>query len=323
MPVLMSVVGALAAVVGFVVVGVGILTGDLALAGMLITAGMTALMGGLILAGLGAVVAELRRVSQALSGRPVVRPIVAASASDAAVAGARPEQTDRIPFPVRQKRAGEQGEPRLADPQANGGAPGTTNRAAAQPPPPDRLRRSFPSLTRPDVMGSTGDVSGGAASAHAKGPLAESVASHDAGEKPAAAPDGGMPATAEPAGVPTHASEQALPLSRSETFDALWPPASRSNKELPLAAKPQSQAPAAAAVPATGSAAMSDLRGAEAGSAEVPAGQTAPVSIVKSGVVDGMAYTLYSDGSIEAQLAQGTIRFRSLNELRMHLENAA
>jgi hypothetical protein len=45
-----------------------------------------------------------------------------------------------------------------------------------------------------------------------------------------------------------------------------------------------------------------------------------PVSILKSGVVDGMAYTLYSDGSIEAQLPSGTLRFASLSELREHLE---
>jgi len=47
-----------------------------------------------------------------------------------------------------------------------------------------------------------------------------------------------------------------------------------------------------------------------------------PVSILKSGVIDGMAYTLYSDGAIEAQLPSGTIRFASINELRMHLEKA-
>jgi hypothetical protein len=43
--------------------------------------------------------------------------------------------------------------------------------------------------------------------------------------------------------------------------------------------------------------------------------------ILKSGVVDGMAYTLYVDGSIEAQLPQGTVRFGSIAELRAHIEN--
>jgi hypothetical protein len=48
-----------------------------------------------------------------------------------------------------------------------------------------------------------------------------------------------------------------------------------------------------------------------------------PVSILKSGVVDGMAYTLYSDGSIEAQLPQGRLRFGSIAELRNHLEQSS
>lgn len=44
------------------------------------------------------------------------------------------------------------------------------------------------------------------------------------------------------------------------------------------------------------------------------------VTILKSGVVDGMAYSLYSDGSIEAQLPEGMMRFGSIGELRAHLD---
>ena len=44
-----------------------------------------------------------------------------------------------------------------------------------------------------------------------------------------------------------------------------------------------------------------------------------PAAILKSGVVDGMGYTLYVDGSIEAELPHGTLRFASINELRDHL----
>ena len=47
------------------------------------------------------------------------------------------------------------------------------------------------------------------------------------------------------------------------------------------------------------------------------------VSVLKSGVVDGMAYTLYSDGSIEAELPQGVLRFGSITELRNHIEQSA
>jgi hypothetical protein len=43
------------------------------------------------------------------------------------------------------------------------------------------------------------------------------------------------------------------------------------------------------------------------------------VSVLKSGVIEGMAYTLYSDGSIEADLPQGMVRFGSIDALRRHL----
>lgn len=56
---------------------------------------------------------------------------------------------------------------------------------------------------------------------------------------------------------------------------------------------------------------------------EMPAEEPRSVPILKSGVVDGMGYTLYVDGSIEAELPQGTLRFASINELRAHLEKAS
>ena len=57
-----------------------------------------------------------------------------------------------------------------------------------------------------------------------------------------------------------------------------------------------------------------DAQGADAYNEPVP------ISVLRSGIVDGMAYTLYSDGSIEAQLPQGILRFGSITELRHHLE---
>ena len=51
-----------------------------------------------------------------------------------------------------------------------------------------------------------------------------------------------------------------------------------------------------------------------------PPAEPRPIAILKSGVIDGMAYTLYTDGSIEAELPQGTMRFGSIDELRAHLE---
>jgi hypothetical protein len=49
-------------------------------------------------------------------------------------------------------------------------------------------------------------------------------------------------------------------------------------------------------------------------------GDVPEVTLIKSGVVDGMAYSLYSDGSIEAQMPEGMTRFNSIGELRAHLD---
>jgi hypothetical protein len=59
--------------------------------------------------------------------------------------------------------------------------------------------------------------------------------------------------------------------------------------------------------------------GPEPQAATPPETPSEPVAILKSGVVDGMAYTLYVDGSIEAELPHGTLRFASIHELRDHL----
>jgi hypothetical protein len=55
-------------------------------------------------------------------------------------------------------------------------------------------------------------------------------------------------------------------------------------------------------------------------SEEPPPPAPAAVTVIKSGVVDGMAYSLYSDGSIEAQMPEGMMRFASIDELRAHLD---
>ena len=64
--------------------------------------------------------------------------------------------------------------------------------------------------------------------------------------------------------------------------------------------------------------------GANAAAADHPAAprneEPPPVTVLKSGVVDGMAYSLYSDGSIEAQMPEGMMRFASIDELRAHLD---
>jgi hypothetical protein len=45
----------------------------------------------------------------------------------------------------------------------------------------------------------------------------------------------------------------------------------------------------------------------------------ASATVVRSGIIHGMAYTLYADGSIEAELPIGTVRFASIDELQDHV----
>jgi hypothetical protein len=44
-------------------------------------------------------------------------------------------------------------------------------------------------------------------------------------------------------------------------------------------------------------------------------------TVVRSGIIHGMAYTLYADGSIEAELPIGTVRFASIEELQDHVNH--
>jgi hypothetical protein len=55
------------------------------------------------------------------------------------------------------------------------------------------------------------------------------------------------------------------------------------------------------------------------GAAPPKADAAAGASVYKSGVIDGMAYTLYTDGSIEAELPQGRIHFASVEALQIYL----
>jgi hypothetical protein len=90
------------------------------------------------------------------------------------------------------------------------------------------------------------------------------------------------------------------------SFDDAWPKAERTK---PGEVPPQRRTPRPPTL---------EPNGAAPGKTEQPA-----VTVLKSGVVDGMAYSLYSDGSIEAQMPEGMMRFASIDELRAHLDQRA
>jgi hypothetical protein len=104
-----------------------------------------------------------------------------------------------------------------------------------------------------------------------------------------------------PAAPPPLLSKAPLP---PPSFDDAWPKTDRSRPgDVPPQRQPLPRSPPTFPGPAP------------ARPAEQPA-----VTVLKSGVVDGMAYSLYSDGSIEAQMPEGMMRFESIDELRSHLD---
>ncbi|MBX9843103.1 MAG: hypothetical protein K2Z80_14980 [Xanthobacteraceae bacterium] len=127
------------------------------------------------------------------------------------------------------------------------------------------------------------------------------------------------PMAAEPAPRAEPPMPQVEQAARDKDgFDLVWPdraaasPAGEAAKREPsfgmplppIPARPRGAKPADRRLPGPAS-----KVGAERGPA-----------ILKSGVIDGMPYTLYADGSIEAELPQGTVKFASVDALRSHLE---
>jgi hypothetical protein len=122
-----------------------------------------------------------------------------------------------------------------------------------------------------------------------------------AAERPAQA------ASENPPPAPKPPLQQPPPAA---TFDDAWPQSERGRSDALRRARPAPSAEPIAAAAASESAAPA-----------APAEEPPPVTVLKSGVVDGMAYSLYSDGSIEAQMPEGMMRFASIDELRSHLDH--
>jgi hypothetical protein len=310
MYVFLLVLGGLIAAAGAALMASGVSIKAHTLDSTFVTPATIAVIGGCILIGLGFVVRALQRVERALVARSVSRPVRTVEAA-AGAGSERPNESVRIPFPPKPK----------SEPQSQ---PAPAAAAAAAPPEDaalERLREKFPTLVRlesapvaeeknislllPGAARSERDVAevnSGLVAARANG---------------AAAP--GRPVSRIEASVrPSRPRQRA----KNSIFDSLWPKAQRPMPEAAAAS-------AAQGAPATPPADQPSPSGESLGAA--PAAQaaaaahetTVSVSILKSGVVDGMAYTLYSDGSIEAQLPQGTLRFGSITELRNHIEQSS
>jgi hypothetical protein len=126
-----------------------------------------------------------------------------------------------------------------------------------------------------------------------------------AGTTDPSAPDA-RPAPAAPPGSDSTEGPRA-------TFDDAWPKPERSRTADALSRR-------SGRAPSTFTEASAEAAGAERQAPAARKEEPPPVTVLKSGVVDGMAYSLYSDGSIEAQMPEGMMRFASIDELRAHLD---
>ena len=293
MPALLYGIGAFVLFAGLVMIGFGIPINEFSFGNTLISAGTTAAVGGLIIIALSVAVGQLRRIAELLAGDLPARYAQPMDLVEAAGAPSpAPGIPDRIPFPPRPRS--ETPLPKMGSlpvvPANTASDDGYDQFAAPTLPNPEEA----PMAVEDEISLSPPQPSGGSApKADARGPAGR-------GQEPATSwkPS---PASTPPVGSPPR------PLQPAK-FDAMWPAEAKSPKSSVSDDTKPSSAPARETFPPVSKRPESEAQKPRA------------VAILKSGVVDGMGYTLYVDGSIEAELPQGTLRFASINELRSHLE---
>jgi hypothetical protein len=308
MPAILYGIGAFALFAGLVMIGFGIPINEFSFGNTLISAGTTAVVGGLILFGLGIVAGQLRRVAEALAAGPPAGLVQPNDAFENTVNSPAAPSQGRMAFPSRPKLEPHPAELDAASP-ASVGMPFDAKAPESLAPilrNPDQetaaiedeialsLHQSLAPAVQPGAdLGGLGRQS--AAPAPGGGGPSITAKSRDAGWRSAA------PSTPAPASPPARSFPNA-------NFDAMWPAEAKLQRG-----------------PAAGEPVVDAKPGAPLREASPPPPKRAEperpraVAILKSGIVDGMGYTLYVDGSIEAELPQGTLRFASINELRSHI----
>jgi hypothetical protein len=310
MPVLLFGIGVFAFVAGLVMIGFGIPINEFSFGNTLISAGTTASIGGLVIIAVGVAVGQLRRIAGMLadpahSRLPLplddLEPAAAMRKPPAvapALAPAPSAQGGRVPLRPKDRPKDLPKDLPTSDPFDDEPEPAPKTGGYLD----ERADQSFaPSLRNPDEPSLPLDDD-----------ISLSPRHPQAAPAPAALPPGSLDRTSDSFDwrVPPPApNAPAAPPQRPQpaNFDAMWPAEGKAAKgPAPGASRPEPKADALAR----------EAVATKRAEAEKPR----TVAILKSGVVDGMGYTLYVDGSIEAELPQGTLRFASINELRSHLE---
>jgi hypothetical protein len=285
------IVGIFAVVAGLLSILFGISIRDFSLGSTLILGGTIGVCSGMLLIGLYVVVQELKGIARRLAGVMApsevrVRPVLPGISSAGMPAPEMPPAgAAKVELPSTAVALPPWQDEAAARERARGEAPPAPDAPAPAPDAPRRRNLMFASTSRKERERAQAKAAEGS-------PL----------EQPVPTP----PATSEPVEPP--------PAS----FDDAWPKPERMRPppEATLPRRPPSpRTPPNIAEPAA--------PGAPAHASEPPSAPPAEqpdVTLLKSGVVDGMAYSLYSDGSIEAQMPEGMMRFASIDELRSHLD---
>jgi hypothetical protein len=301
MPAILYGIGAFALFAGLVMIGFGVPINEFSFGNTLISAGTTAVVGGLILFGLGIVAGQLRRVAEALTAR---LPAGLVQSNDTF------ENSESSPVTPSQGRMALASRPKSEPHPAELGA--VSPASVGMPFDAKAADSLAPILRNPDQETAAIEDEIALSLHQSLAPAVQPGADLGGlGRRSAPAPGGGWRPPAPSTPAPAPAPAPAPPPARSfpnANFDAMWP------AEAKLQKGPVAGEPAADAKPGA------PLREAS----PPPPKRTEPerpraVAILKSGIVDGMGYTLYVDGSIEAELPQGTLRFASINELRSHI----
>jgi hypothetical protein len=276
---------------GLVTVGLGIEL-ELSFGNTLLLAGVIMACTGVLLLGLWIAVRELKAIARQFSGLPAPEP----SAGLNAVLGDQAREDGGFPFTRDQLVPEHAGHPEPAVPlPAPPWLEEAASRGRGEAPGPASVET--PAVTRPrrNLLFSSTRKERERAQARAAEPSGVDL--------PPAASGLTSPGALEPAEPDTPA-----------TFDDAWPRSERARAgDAPLPRR-SGRTPSAFAGAAAGTA-EADRVASAARSEDQP-----QVTVLKSGVVDGMAYSLYSDGSIEAQMPEGMMRFASIDELRAHLD---
>jgi hypothetical protein len=279
---------------GLVAIGFGIPINEFGFGNTLIQAGTVAACTGMLLLGLWTAVKELKTIARRLGPAGAAIEPRAENLSQAvpASAASRHQAAENSGFFSRDQAASE-----------NAGRVEPASPAASPPP---WLGETAPRERAPDDSPLAPAAAEPAPAAKPKRNLLFSSSSHRERERAQARTDPSEPAAPPP--VPE--SQETPPAS----FDDAWPKLERSRSEVPPPRR-------AGRTPSTFAEPEPAADSADRYPPAVRTEEQAEVTVLKSGVVDGMAYSLYSDGSIEAQMPEGMMRFASIDELRSHLDH--